>query len=141
MGTKLLLIDDDIDDRELFCEAIQALGGVLICYAEPNCRRAFENLDKKNMEHPEVIFLDINMPIMNGWECLRALKSHQAYKHIPVVMYSTSAEVEDVNKARKLGALCFLKKPTSFNGLKESLEVIVNHVKGAVLQPSELISI
>jgi CheY-like chemotaxis protein len=141
MVKKFLIIDDDQDDKELFCEAIKAIDEEIDCYSETIGRKALEKLNSKKLEKPDVIFMDVNMPLLNGWECLSLLKANQEYKEIPVVVYSTSAETEDVNKARKLGALCYFKKPSDFKGLKESLQVIINHVNGGVLEPSKLISI
>jgi CheY-like chemotaxis protein len=130
MVRKFLLIDDDRDDRELFCEAIEALDEDIVCFAETNGRKVLEKLDSKIIEIPDVIFIDVNMPVLSGWQFLGIVKSKPEYKNIPAIMYSTSTEVEDISKARELGALCYLKKPPDFTSLKESLEVIINHVKG-----------
>ena len=59
--------------------------------------------------------------------------------HCDTHIYSTSAQMEDINEARKPGALCYFKKPSDFKGFIEPLEVIINHVNGAGLQPSNLI--
>jgi CheY-like chemotaxis protein len=140
MATRLLLIDDDRDDRELFCEAVEAIGEEIVCYSEPNGRRAIEKLDSKKIESPDVIFLDVNMPLMDGWECLRILKSNEAFKHIPIIMFSTSSQTEEVEKAQQLGAISFIKKPTDFKSFKKSLEIIINHLMAGSLQPPQVSS-
>ena len=86
----LMLIDDDADDRELFCEAAVELDAQIVCYTAANCKQALATLDSLKSGLPEVIFLDVSMPITNGWACLRLLKEHNVYSKIPVIMYSTS---------------------------------------------------
>ena len=85
-------------------------------------------MSSKEIEIPDIIFLDINMPIINGWQCLSVLKEQEIYKSIPVIMYSTSSHSEHVEKARQLGALCFFTKPPNFQNLKKSLEIVVTHL-------------
>jgi CheY-like chemotaxis protein len=125
---KFLIIDDDADDREMFCEALMEVIPDCICYKVPNGRRAIAALDNEEMDIPDLVFLDINMPVMNGWQCLGKLKETQAYQAIPVIMYSTSSYREDLEKAQDLGALCFFTKPSSFREIKQSLALVANHV-------------
>lgn len=128
MNKKVFLIDDDLDDRELFCEAMEEVSPDIICYTAANCRTALTQITNKEIAIPDIIFLDINMPIMNGWQCLSMLKEQELYKNIPVIMYSTSSHLEDVEKAEQLGALCFFTKPRDFKTLKKSLEIVVEHL-------------
>ncbi|MBC7485318.1 MAG: response regulator [Cytophagaceae bacterium] len=60
---------------------------------------------------PSIIFLDINMPGMNGWDCLTKLKSREKLKHIPAIMYSASSHKAEVDKAFTVDALSFFAKP------------------------------
>jgi len=123
MIRKILLVDDDQDDTELFHEALKNIDHNIEFYKVHSCQEGLEEL--KNGEfHPEIIFLDINMPGMNGWECLSILKSDEELKQIPVVMYSTASLSLDGKKALKNGALCFLEKPSTYVKLKEFLEKI-----------------
>ncbi len=128
MVPRILLIDDDGDDREFFCEALECSTIQAVCHTAPEGRKGLNQLEKKEIEIPDLIFLDINMPIMNGWQCLSILKQKEEYKHIPVIMYSTSSFPEDINKAQQLGALCFFSKPRGFNHLKTSLESVITHL-------------
>lgn len=144
MASKFLLIDDDADDRELFCEAINAIDEQITCYSETNGRRALEKLDNREIEPPDVIFLDVNMPVMNGWQCLSALKSNETYKNIPVIIYSTSSHAHEVEKAHDHGALYFMTKPSDFKTLTKNLEMIANLIKANSLhlvQPGSLFPI
>ncbi|HEU4472836.1 MAG TPA: response regulator [Flavisolibacter sp.] len=124
---KFLIVDDDLDDREMFCEALQQVSPQSTCYNAPNGKRAILALDNREIEIPDLIFLDINMPVMNGWECLSRLKKAEAYRHIPVIMYSTSSDPDDARKARQLEAVCLFSKPPSFRELKNSLALVVHY--------------
>jgi len=130
---KFLIVDDDADDREMFCEALLEVIPNCNCRTATNGRRAVLALDEGEIELPDLIFLDINMPVMDGWQCLSKLKETKAYKAIPVIMYSTSSYPDDFEKAHHLGALCFFTKPSSFNELKNSLALVADHVnKGSL---------
>ena len=124
---RFLLIDDDTDDRELFSEALATVDPIIICDQATDGAEAFTRLRNKEVE-PDLIFLDINMPVMNGWQFLMKLKNEDDYKHIPVIVYSTSANVKDRRIADEMGALCFITKPHAFRILQSMLGVVVRHV-------------
>ena len=119
---KILLIDDDIDDQLYFKDAIAELNEMLLCEVANNGREAIEQL--KNPPPPDLIFLDLNMPVMNGYECLEFLKNETRYKNIPVVIFTTSKNINDIEKSRKMGAKLFFTKPTNFNVLCNKLDTI-----------------
>lgn len=120
MIRKFLLVDDDQDDTELFHEALRNIDNSIEFHYAQDCRQIISLLKKGDL-HPEVIFLDINMPDMNGWDCLSILKNDQQLRDIPVIMYSTSSVNLDGKKALNKGAVCFLEKPPSFLKLKDFL--------------------
>jgi CheY-like chemotaxis protein len=127
MKTRFLLIDDDTDDRELFSEALATVDPIIICDQATDGAEALIRLGDKAMT-PDLIFLDINMPVMNGWQFLSKLKAQDAYRHIPVIVYSTSSNVKDRRIADEMGALCFITKPHAFRLLQNMLGVVVWHV-------------
>lgn len=128
MTEKVFLIaDDDKDDIELFCEAIASLDKTIVCHCTENGLEALNKLAELTAK-PHLIFLDVNMPVMNGWQCLKELKTHENYKHIPVIIYSTSSHQREKDVANDLGALCFFTKPDDFFELKSVLEVIVHNL-------------
>jgi CheY-like chemotaxis protein len=133
VGKNILLIDDDADDRELFCEALEMIAPDFLCHTALNGKRAVAALAKKELAVPDLIFLDINMPMMNGWQFISFLKQQEEYREIPVIMYSTSSHPEDLEKARQAGAFCFFSKPHNFNALKKSLELAIFHLKNDTL--------
>jgi len=127
MVKRFLLVDDDTDDRELFSEALAAVNPVIICDLAADAEEALTKLDGKN-DAPDMIFLDINLPVMTGWQFLSSLKSIEAYKNIPVVMYSTSNNQRDKDIAKDLGAFCFITKPSAFKKLKSTLDIIITYM-------------
>lgn len=120
-----LLADDDRDDREMFSEALAALDPRIICEGVEDGREALKFLSTSKVS-PSIIFVDINMPVMDGWELLRELKRDAHYVDIPVVVYSTSSRAKDRATAMDLGAVCFVTKPDSFKLMKGMLQAVVD---------------
>ena len=114
--SSILIVDDDEDDINLFVEAVNEIDKSMGCFKAKNGEDALARLDALEML-PDVIFLDLNMPRMNGRETLERLKASERYKHIPVVIYSTSNAQQDKDDTAKLGASDYLTKPDSFTDL------------------------
>lgn len=126
--TKVLLADDDKDDREIFSEALASLDHSIVYEGVEDGHEAIEVLSD-NSRRPNIIFLDINMPVMSGWDVLKTLKSNSQYGDIPVIVYSTSSGAKEKKTAFDLGALCFVTKPDSVKLVKAMLEVVVINLK------------
>jgi CheY-like chemotaxis protein len=112
----LFLIDDDQDDRDIFAEAVTK--------CDPNIELIFAKDGLEALEilgsgkaNPDVIFLDYNMPRMNGLECLKRLKADQHTKNIPTIMYTTSGDREQEKVILLLGADYYMQKTISFDTL------------------------
>lgn len=116
------MVDDDKDDTDMFAEALQSIDPSLKFSFTHNGWELVENLKTGSIPDPHIIFMDINMPLINGWECLDQLRKINKLDSIPVIMYSTS--IADGEKAIQAGALCHYQKPASFLLLKEFLEFI-----------------
>lgn len=112
----LFIVDDDEDDINLFVEAVNEIDKGMGCYKAKNGEDALARLDALDML-PDVIFLDLNMPRMNGRETLERLKNSERYKNIPVVIYSTSNAEQDKADTKALGASDYLTKPDTFTDL------------------------
>lgn len=125
---KFLLTDDDKEDRELFSEALAAIDPNIICTGAEHGREALHLLASNSFDKPDIIFLDINMPVMNGWELLNTLKKDDHCRDIPVIIYTTSSEERDKMIAKDLGALCFVTKPDDFRRVKKILEVVIRNL-------------
>ena len=126
MKKSFFLVDDDTDDAGLFCEALKEVDPSAVCHLASHGEEALEILERVGA--PDIIFLDINMPRMNGWECLAELKTSDAYKDIPVIMYSTSSYQREIDIAKEAGALCFFTKPDSYKDLKKMLRFVTGLV-------------
>jgi CheY-like chemotaxis protein len=129
MAKKFLLTDDDKDDRELFSEALASIDPGIICHGAEHGRDALRILNTPDVSKPDIIFLDINMPVMNGWELLVTLKKDNSRNDIPVIIYTTSSEERDKQIAKDLGALCFVTKPADFRLVKNILKVVVRNIE------------
>lgn len=125
------LADDDPDDTEIFTEALMAIDNALEVNIAKNGKELILHLQEGKVE-PHLIFLDINMPEMNGWQCLQRLKSTDNMKDIPVIMYSTSSSSIYGKKAVTEGAIGFYEKPTSFLQLQDFLKSIANSPQDAL---------
>lgn len=120
------MCDDDIDDVELFHEAVKEILPDSVLSVSHTGRQLLSALRNSR---PEVIFLDINMPEMNGWECLKVLKGDAALKYIPVIVYTTSSSLRDIEIARDLGAFRLVTKPDRFQDLRKILITIIAEIK------------
>ncbi|MEO6169237.1 MAG: response regulator [Chitinophagales bacterium] len=124
-----MIIDDDADDRMFFKEALKEVLPSSVCLEANGGIEALQLL-RKSEKLPDFIFLDINMPRMDGRECLKELKRDGKIKDVPVAMYSTSFNEETINEYYKLGASSFLNKPTDINKLPaQILEAITRPIK------------
>lgn len=74
---------------------------------------------------PNIIFLDLNMPLKSGIECLKEIKANAKFKDIVIAIYSTSSSEEDIENTFVLGANIYIKKPNNFGKLKEVLSEVV----------------
>lgn len=119
-----LLVDDDMDDILLFQEVLKELDKNIRFSFASNGIDALEHLDKNSNDLPQLIFLDLNMPRMDGKQCLRAIKQDPRFSHLPIIMYTTSSQSRDIEETMMLGAVCFITKPSSVKELKEILGII-----------------
>ena len=119
---KVLLVDDDHDDCFFFEEQLQELDPSikLVCINE--ARHLF--LHAKELQ-PDLIFLDIDMPNLNGFNCLTHLKEQEELKRIPIVMYSSSFQPKDIEKAYLYGANLYVTKPAGLAAIKATLRGIL----------------
>jgi CheY-like chemotaxis protein len=124
----ILYVDDDNEDCDFFRDAVKNIDPTMQCILASNGKDALLALGSKR-ELPDYIFLDINMPLMNGKACLAELKKSNIYRHIPVIMYSTTSETKEIKECYELGAFDFLIKPNAFQKLCEDLTSIFMQLK------------
>lgn len=123
------LIDDDIDDQEIFCMALETIDNKIKCSIAENGHAALEKLNKETSFLPAYIFIDVNMPKMNGLECLKGIRKIERLNESHVFMYSTSDDEKIVNVSKQLGADDFIVKPSSLDSLIVVLKTLIR--KGA----------
>ena len=125
MNQRILLIDDDDDDQFIFLAALQDVAPSSFCHISNNALEAFEYLNVC-AEVPDMLFLDLNMPMMNGFEFLLILKSDPRFSPVPVIIFSTSDNPGDQDRAKELGAFQLITKTADIQLLKKDLRNIFN---------------
>lgn len=113
--------DDDPEDLEFFKEIIDIIDADLSVVTYTNGLQLLHALDNPP-PNPYVVFLDINMPGMNGYEVLKKVRLLEQHKKLPVVMLSTSGDHESIKKSKELGASFYVPKSGIFEDLKSSIE-------------------
>jgi len=108
----ILIVDDDADDRKLFIDAIKEVDANIKCSTAVDGKQALELLKSNYASLPDFIFLDLRMPRFSGKKCLLQIKSDEQLKSIPVIIYTTSKDLEESKELRELGAVHFISKPS-----------------------------
>lgn len=120
----ILLIDDDPEDADIFREAMASLNKDFVLRCIYNPKKALEEL-KVTEKLPDLIFLDYNMPIINGLELLRELKKESRLEHIPVILISTPSEEFMQEEMRNNRIIKYISKPDSYTELIDILDSIL----------------
>jgi CheY-like chemotaxis protein len=121
---RVLLVDDDRDDQMFLRGAIYDLFPNMECISLNNGREALEFIEK-NPPPPLYIFLDLNMPFLNGFEFLKEFKKEKGNNETSVYVYSTSSNPKDQQKAKSLGADDYIVKYSDLNSLKVRLKKVI----------------
>lgn len=128
---RIFYLDDDRDDLYFFRNAVDTLGHKVSTFSEG---RAMLRTLATAEEKPDIIFLDVHMPIVNGEEILNVIKKTEAFRHLPIVMISTAFPPKLVRQFIKSGASCVMKRPCVAE-LKQAVHQILSenfpHLKSA----------
>jgi len=116
---RCFLIDDDLDDQEIFFMALQQFDASVRCDFANDGAKAIEQLKADELNVPQCIFIDMNMPRVDGIECLEQIKKMGHLRGVPVCMFSTSADPTLVARTKVLGAVDFIVKPADISVLSE----------------------
>ena len=122
---QILLAEDDEDDRDLFTNALKELKTKIIVHTVNDGIELMDYLAKNGNALPQLLFLDLNMPRKNGFECLKEIRSKQKLREISIAIFSTSASEKDIEETFLNGANVYINKPNSYNALKQALSKVV----------------
>jgi CheY-like chemotaxis protein len=125
MGRTVLIVDDDVDDRDFFCEALNEIDRSIQCVCATNGYEALNILNQPDVATPDYIFLDLNMPRLGGIQCLTSIKKNKRLSQIPVIIFSTTRQNEEAEETKQLGAVMFLTKPSRYTELIQILSSIL----------------
>src|SRR6187200_2035733 len=122
----ILLADDDEDDRLIFEEALQKVRHSIKCKMVNNGAQLMDYLHSLGKgDLPHLLFLDLNMPLKSGLECLTEIRAHPCLRELTVAIYSTSSSSEDIENTFIKGANVYINKPSDFNQLVKILSDVI----------------
>jgi CheY-like chemotaxis protein len=120
----LLYVDDDAEDIEIFTQAVKEIDSTITCMVAQHGKQAIDILHAGLV--PDYIFLDINMPVINGRDILREIRKIATLNSMPIVMYSTTVSAGDANEYRAMGANYFMVKPNHYQELCDAISAILH---------------
>jgi CheY-like chemotaxis protein len=130
----VVLADDDVDDQILFQDAVSESEIPVKLKTVSDGQMLMKFLDGVSENIPDVIFLDLNMPCMNGFECLDLIRNTKELSDIPIVIFSTSVNKTDIISTYNKGANLYFPKPYSFEHLVVSLRKLFSMDKNEILK-------
>ena len=137
MHHNLLLADDDIDDCTFFEDALEELPISATLLTVNDGVQLMDFLSAKSDNLPDVLFLDLNMPRKSGFECLSEIKLIDKLKDLPVIIFSTSLNMEVVDLLYQKGAHYYIRKPGEYDILKKViLEAVTLTSKNKLVRPT-----
>jgi CheY-like chemotaxis protein len=122
---RLFIVDDDPEDQEIFMEALKEVDDSIQCFTATSGEDAFKQIEMDLIMLPDLIFLDLNMPKLNGKQVLKEFKKMRQLQGIPVIMYSTSFAPRDIEEIKTMGAVYHLLKPSRFDELCSALRHVL----------------
>jgi CheY-like chemotaxis protein len=121
-----LLVDDDEDDRDIFLSVLENVAPEISCTIAPNGFEALNTLNQLSTL-PDLVFLDLNMPLMDGKQFLREIQKDSNLKRLNVIVLSTSSDKDTIEQTKALGAKSFLTKPDKYSGWEEAIKEVLSN--------------
>jgi CheY-like chemotaxis protein len=118
----ILLAEDDIDDQNIFQIAMEEVDPAIKLEFVSNGRELLEML--RNI-HPDIVFLDLEMPYKNGLECLVEIRNEPKFEKLPVIVFSSTTKPSNIQTAYEMGANLFFIKPPVYNEYLSSIRAIL----------------
>ena len=136
MDFQILLADDDEDDCMFFREALDELSLCATLKTVNNGVELMNFLENNLLNLPQMLFLDLNMPRKSGAECLEEIKQSEKFKHLPVIIYSTSSNIDVMDQLYGKGAQYYIRKPADFSNLKSVISRTIDLILQKNVLPS-----
>ena len=124
-GLTIFYTDDDQDDLDFFAEVVEDMGIKLNLVTQNNGHKLIDALQNPP-PNPHIVFLDLNMPGINGFQILQQLRATDKFKNLPIVVFSTSNDDFIIAKSMDLGASFYVNKPSNYAILKQSIQYALN---------------
>lgn len=121
----IFLADDDEEDRMMFNEALMEVHAGAVLTEVENGKKLIDLLSIPPVPPPDVIFLDLNMPGKNGYDCIAEIRADAATMGLPVVIFTTSSLKQDIDSMFELGANFYVSKPSCFDALKNVIRKVL----------------
>jgi CheY-like chemotaxis protein len=121
----VFVTDDDDDDRLLFQEVLKELPYLIHLSMARDGDETIKSL-RQFPQLPDILFLDLNMPLKNGLECLKEIKASKSLAPLPVIIFSTSSYPAAINQAYNEGAHLYIRKPNDFLSFKRSIQYVLS---------------
>jgi CheY-like chemotaxis protein len=133
----ILLADDSVDEHFLFIHTIRGIATDVVINTAMNGVELLKQLNKPDVVLPDLLFLDLNMPLKNGKEALAEIRKNEKLAGLNVVIYSTSDEKRDIDETYALGANAYVRKPQDYLELEKTLSHLISlyRNKGAIRFP------
>lgn len=119
--------DDDHDDCNFFEQLVKKINPVATVHLASNGEEMMSKL-AESFSVPDLIVLDLNMPFMNGFECLRKIKNDRQYSAVPVIIFSTSNNEDDIAKALQQKADKYMVKPSNVGELFKTVRQMIDMI-------------
>jgi DNA-binding NtrC family response regulator len=123
------MADDDSEDREMVQEALSEVSTTTKFSEVENGVKLMQWLSQSKDDLPDLLFLDLNMPFKNGYECLEEIKDYHELRSMHIVIYSTSINHDKVDILYKNGAHYYIKKPANFTHIVHVIERMLSLTK------------
>lgn len=136
----IYLVDDDLEDQEIFSDAIEMIDTKVNLKLFDNGVDLMADL-YADTPLPDVIFLDLYMPLMNGEECLKDIRQNEEFDKVPLVIYSSILDMDKIDELFEMGANRYLHKPSTFNALVTALDRTMASVKRNKLGGTAVINV
>jgi CheY-like chemotaxis protein len=134
----ILLADDDSDDCYFIRQALEAFSIPINLISVNDGEELMQLLTKETNKLPDILFLDLNMPRKNGFECLSEIRLNKKLSQLPVIIYSTSFHNKIAEILYRNGATYYISKPSEFSRLKKTVQQIITHIaQGNISQPAK----